>query len=109
MIAAGMERNTPKLVDAARSMAAATMTGGTRGLDFAGRGILRSALGAAGTAAVTPSAPTGGITFAPGAIAVTFSGAVPTEREAFRTGQAVGAGIAQTLSNRNVHNTVRQL
>ena len=110
MIAAGMERNTPKLVDAARSMAAATLSGGSRGLDFAGQGILRSAIGAAGSGAVTAAAPTGGgITFAPGAINVTFSGAVPTEREAYQTGQAVGAGIAQTLSNRNVHNTVRQL
>jgi phage-related protein len=110
MIAAGMERSTPKLVDAARAMAAATMGGRGGGLDFAGQGILRAALGANGSGAVTGGASGGGgITFADGAIRITFSGAVPTQDEAYRTGQAVGAGIASTLTSRNVHNTVRTI
>ncbi len=110
MIAAGMQANTPKLYEAARAMAAATSAGGGRGLDFAGQGILRSAIGANGSGAVSPGAGGGGtIVFSDGAIRVTFSGAVPTEAEAFRTGQAIGSGIASTLASRSVHNTVRTL
>jgi phage-related protein len=112
MVAQGMERNTPRLYEAARAMAAATMAGGPgRGLDFTGQGIMRSALGARGTGAVTPAASSGGTTivFADGAIRITFQGSTPTEDQAYRTGQAVGAGIASTLTSRNVHNTVRTL
>jgi phage-related protein len=110
MVAEGIERNTPKLYKAAAAMAAATVGGGGRGLDFTGQGILRSAIGARGSGAVTPAPAAGAqIVFADGAIRVTFQGAVPTEAEAFRTGQAVGAGIASTLTSRSVHNTVRTL
>jgi hypothetical protein len=49
----------------------------------------------------------GNITFDAGAVQVSFQGAVPTEQEAFRTGQAVGAGISQTLARRNVRTAVR--
>jgi hypothetical protein len=112
MVAQGMERNTPRLYEAARAMAAATMAAGPgRGLDFAGQNIMRSALGARGTTAVTPAGSGAGTTivFADGAIRITFQGATPSEAEAYRTGQAVGAGIASTLTSRNVHNTVRTL
>lgn len=110
MVAQGMERNTPRLYEAARAMAAATMGGRGGGLDFAGQGIMRSALGSRGTGAVTP--PAGGgttIVFSDGAIRITFQGPPPTEAQAYRTGQAVGAGIASTLTSRAVHNTVRTL
>jgi aspartokinase-like uncharacterized kinase len=40
---------------------------------------------------------------------VTFAGVVPSRDEAFRTGQAVGEGIASTLSRRNVRTGVRVL
>lgn len=109
MVADGMAKNTPKLVAAARSMAAATMAGGRSGLDFTGQNILRAAIGNTGRGAINPGPGNSGIVFGHGAINVSFHGVVPTEREAFRTGQAVGAGIAQTLTDRNVHNTVRQL
>lgn len=47
------------------------------------------------------------VTFAPGAVQVVFQGAVPTQQEALRTGQAVGAGIANTLARRSVRTAVR--
>jgi phage-related protein len=55
-------------------------------------GLIRSAV----------SGGAGGVVFSPGAINVNFSGAVPTESEAFSVGQAVGAGIAATIARRGV-------
>jgi hypothetical protein len=49
------------------------------------------------------------IVFEAGAIAVGFDGAVPSEADARRTGQAVGLGIADVLSARNVRTQVRTL
>lgn len=111
MIASGMQRRVGTIQDAAKAMADATMgrTSGS-GLDFAGQGIMRSALGSGGSSAVTPAASGGStVTFADGAIRITFAGTVPTTDEAFRTGQAVGAGIASTLASRNIKNTVRTI
>ena len=51
----------------------------------------------------------GNIIFAAGAIPVSFNGVVPTEAEAFRTGQAVAAGIASTLMRQGVRTRVRTL
>lgn len=51
----------------------------------------------------------GGITFAAGAVQVSFNGAVPTEMEAFRTGQAVGAGIVSTMTRQGIRTRVRTL
>lgn len=112
MVAAGIEAQTPKLAAAARAMAAATMIGpgGGSGLDFAGRDILRAAIGSDGSGAVKPGAGARGmIVFEDGAIRVSFTGAVPTEAEALQTGKAIGDGIAATLADRDVHNTVRTL
>jgi len=47
------------------------------------------------------------VTFGEGAVQIVFQGAVPTEQEALRTGQAVGTGIAQTLAKRSVRTAVR--
>jgi phage-related protein len=47
------------------------------------------------------------ITFDQGAVQVVFEGVVPSEDEAWRTGSAVGDGIAQTLQRRNVRTLVR--
>lgn len=47
------------------------------------------------------------IVFDAGAVQVVFEGVVPTEAEATRTGAAVGQGIAQTLSRRDVRTLVR--
>ena len=51
----------------------------------------------------------GGVTFARGAVQVTFAGVIPTEAEARRTGQAVGDGIADTLVRRDIRTTVRSI
>lgn len=47
------------------------------------------------------------IVFGNGAIQVNFTGALPTEEEAFRTGAAVGSGIQSQLLSRNVRLAVR--
>lgn len=52
---------------------------------------------------------TNGVVFGPGAVKVTFTGAVPTEDEARRTGRAVGAGISDQLARRNTVLAVRTL
>lgn len=111
MIAAGMDQARPMLRRAAASMAQATMDGSGGGIDFGGRGILSSAMGSnmAGAVRPAPAAGGGGIVFADGAIRVTFTGVVPTQAEAFRTGQAVGTGIASTLTSRDVHSQIRTL
>lgn len=49
------------------------------------------------------------VTFGPGSVQVMFEGVVPTEQEAFQTGQAVGHGIIATLTRRNVRTSVRTL
>jgi len=51
----------------------------------------------------------GGPTFGPGSVVVNFQGVVPTQAEAFRTGQAVGAGVADALSRRNINVAVRTM
>lgn len=67
--------------------------------------MVGNAIAKAGGASGMGDAPT----FGPGAIVVNFNGAVPTEAEAFRTGQAVGAGIAERLARRNLKTTVRMI
>jgi phage-related protein len=47
------------------------------------------------------------INIAAGAVVVSFNGAVPTETEAFRTGQAVVDGMTDAFSRRNVRTQVR--
>lgn len=61
-----------------------------------------------GVTNVTNSTDSGqSVVFADGAIQVVFQGAVPTDDEALRTGQAVGRGIAQTIARHNVRTAVR--
>jgi phage-related protein len=56
---------------------------------------------------VTPTAGVGSSTvFGPGAVQVVFQGAVPSEAEAFATGQAVGAGIADVIARRDARVSV---
>jgi phage-related protein len=50
-----------------------------------------------------------GIVFGPGSIVIEFSGTVPTEAEAMRTGQAVASGISSMLQQRDVRTRVRAL
>lgn len=50
-----------------------------------------------------------GIVFGPGSVVVEFSGVVPTEGDAFRTGTTVAQGILATLEKRNIRTTVRAL
>lgn len=51
----------------------------------------------------------GGAVFEAGSIVVQFNGAVPSEAEAFRTGQAVGNGIASRLAKRNIRTQLRTI
>lgn len=56
---------------------------------------------------VSPSVPsTGGVVFGAGAVQVVFQGVVPSEAEAFATGQAVGAGIADVIARRDARVSV---
>lgn len=56
---------------------------------------------------VTPATAVGsGMVFGPGAVQVTFQGVVPSEAEAFATGQAVGAGIADVIARRDARVSV---
>lgn len=50
-----------------------------------------------------------GVTFGPGSVVVSFEGVVPTTAEARQTGNAVGLGIADILSKRNIRTTVRAM
>lgn len=49
------------------------------------------------------------ITFGAGAVNVSFSGVVPSESEARRTGKAVGQGILDMISKRNIQLQVRAI
>lgn len=50
-----------------------------------------------------------GVTFGPGSVVVSFEGVVPTVAEARQTGNAVGLGILDAISKRNVRTTVRAM
>lgn len=52
---------------------------------------------------------TGGINFGPGAIRLTFAGALPTEAQATNVGRAVGNGINDRLAERDTVLAVRTL
>jgi hypothetical protein len=52
---------------------------------------------------------TGGITFGPGAIRLTFAGALPTDAQAVGVGRAVGGGINERLAERDTVLAVRML
>lgn len=49
------------------------------------------------------------IVFEPGAIQITFSGVVPTEEEAYRTGAAVANGIGATIARSDVATQIRMM
>lgn len=57
--------------------------------------------------ALNVSGDTGGVIFGPGSVVVNFQGVVPTEAEARRTGQAVVAGMAATITRRDIRARVR--
>jgi phage-related protein len=67
-------------------------------------GVLAAARGVSTQAA---SSSDSSVVFEQGSVVVSFQGAVPTQREAFETGRAVGQGILQTLSRRSVRTAVR--
>jgi phage-related protein len=52
---------------------------------------------------------TGGINFGPGAIRLTFAGALPTDAQAMDVGRAVGSGINDRLAERDTALAVRTL
>lgn len=51
----------------------------------------------------------GSISFGPGSISINFSGVVPTEAEARATGRAVGDGILDAVTRRNVRAQIRAI
>lgn len=77
-------------------------------IESATQSFVPRALGGQGTAQPTSATGSGTvITFDSGAVQVVFEGVTPSDEEARRTGNAVGEGIAQTLSRRNVRTLVR--
>ena len=51
----------------------------------------------------------GGFNFGPGSIIIQFSGVVPTTSEAMGVGEAVGQGIARSISRSNTATAVRMM
>ncbi len=99
-LANGIGNAESEVVRAAESL---TKSAALPGLDMD-----KSPVGTTGVAPygnVLPAAPaaagSGGALFGPGSIQVVFNGATPSEREAYATGAAVGAGIADELSRRD--------
>lgn len=109
MVADGMISRVAAVQAAARSLAGAARVG--QGLDVYGGAILADAM-ATGAAPAGAGSLGGGattITFAPGSIAVNFTGAVPTPEQATMVGQAIGQGIAGTLARTNVTTQIRTI
>lgn len=103
-LAIGIESAEGSVVAAAESLTqAAALPGMTPG---------SPGMGVTGPTPFAPSASlvggpgTGGVVFGPGAVQVVFQGAVPSEAEAFATGQAVGAGIADVIARRDARISV---
>lgn len=59
---------------------------------------------------IADAATSGGpaISFGPGSVVVSFEGSVPTESQAFLTGQAVGRGVVAVLERRDARMQVRR-
>lgn len=107
MIAQGIEANIGQVRNAAQALAQAAAVDTSQGMrDPFGRDALAAIAGAAPRPAT--GTPTTTITFAPGAIQITFTG-TPSREEAEQTGQAVGAGIATALARRDVRTRIRTL
>jgi phage-related protein len=51
----------------------------------------------------------GGFNFGPGSIIIQFSGVIPTATEAMGVGEAVGQGIARSISRRNTAAAIRMM
>lgn len=51
----------------------------------------------------------GSVVFQPNAIQVNFHGTTPTPAQAFRTGQAVGAGIASSIAQQGIRTNIRTM
>jgi phage-related protein len=103
-LAIGIKDAESSVVAAAESLTrAAALPGMTAG---------RPNMGVVGSTPFVPdlapvaAAGTGGVVFGPGAVQVVFQGVVPSEAEAFATGQAVGAGIADVIARRDARVSV---
>lgn len=75
------------------------LTDAARARELANQSGLTSMLGTANNG--------GNIVFGPGAIQISFTGALPTQAEAMAVGNAVGAGISEQLARRNLRTAVR--
>lgn len=94
-VGVGLQREGPTLRNTLNDLT----TSATSGVPGLVAGVGRSDTVAAGAGQ--------SVVFGPGAVQVVFEGAVPTEAEARRTGEAVGQGIAQTLNRRDIRTLVR--
>lgn len=103
-LAIGIGDAESQVVAAAESLTlAASLPGLTPGLPdmgLTGPAPFVPALAPAATAG------SGGVVFGAGAVQVVFQGVVPSESEAFATGQAVGAGIADVIARRDARVSV---
>lgn len=97
-VAVGITEGAPTARRSLAQTLESLLPGGTTGT---------AAPAAAATSATTTSSAGPIISFAQGAVQVIFQGVVPTEAEALRTGQAVGAGVAQSLARQQVRTQVR--
>lgn len=97
-VGVGIERAQPGLVSSLNTLTTDAVSQAPR-LAGAAASATQSAVGSGGT--------NQSIIFDTGAVQVVFEGVVPSEAEAQRTGAAVGRGIAQTLSRRDVRTLVR--
>jgi hypothetical protein len=107
--ATGMTDTEAQVVAAAEAI---TMAAAMPGLTMTGASFVNPT----GTSSFTPVASGGpvaavgtGAVFGPGAIQVVFSGVVPSESQAYATGQSVGAGIADELARRDARVAVGTL
>jgi phage-related protein len=106
--AIGMTNTEAEVVKAAEAI---TRAAAMPGINLTGASLTNPGITGSFTpvsAGATPVAG-GGAVFGPGAIQVVFSGVVPSESQAYATGQAVGSGIADELARRDARMAVGTL
>lgn len=109
-LAVGMDQATGEAVDATVNLVNAVkapVQGAFDGSALDLSTMLGATSFAAPAAAATSGAQSTAVTFAPGAVVVSFEGVVPSEADALRTGQAVAQGIVDTLARRDAQLAVR--
>lgn len=106
--AIGMTNTEAEVVRAAEAI---TRAAAMPGISLTGASMVNPGLTGGSQPVSMSAAPAagGGAVFGPGAIQVVFSGVVPSESQAYATGQAVGSGIADELARRDARMAVGTL